>query len=360
MRSNIRMTCLGLLVLATTGCESTRWNFLKREPGNDIAAAKPGAAPNVINLVNYLNENAKRVNSVRFDDVSVDATMNAGTLNPQTFALAGRLLAEKPRNFRLKASVLGKDEADIGSNAQEFWFWIARNPEPRQYYCAYKDLDAGRVQMMPLPIQPEWVMETLGLGPYGPAEKYQLELDKDGKMLRLIEKSRSPSGQAVRKVIVMNRKEVVQAPVPQVTAYLLVDDATGQEVCSAHITAVKVFNGVVLPSKLELRMPAQKMKMALKMDRVTVNAALPSTAFVRPQMTGIAPFNLATGRNSRPCSVHAGESLRAYFLVAAPPANSLAGRGFGRALRVGPSFALHVRHLRRSRLSVFLDIWDRT
>ena len=296
MRSNIRLICLGLLILATTGCESTRWNFLKRDPANDVPA-KPGAAPTVVNLVAYLNENAKRVNSVRFDDLSVDVTVNAGTINSQTFGLGGTLFAEKPRNFRLKASVVSKDEADIGSNAQEFWFWIARNPEPRQYYCTYRDLDEGRVQMMPLPIQPEWVMETLGLANYGPADKYQLELDKDGKTLRLIEKARSPSGQPVRKVIVMNRKEAdARAGQPQVTAYLLLDDATGQEVCSAHITAVKVFNGVVLPSKLELRMPAQKMKMAMKMDRVTVNSALPSTAFVRPQMTGIEPFNLATGR----------------------------------------------------------------
>jgi hypothetical protein len=294
VRSNIRLLCLGLLILATTGCESTRWNFLKRDPANDVAA-KPGATPTVVNLVGYLNENSRRVQSVRFDDLSVDVTQNAGSFNSQTFSLPGTLFAEKPRNFRLKASVLGKDEADIGSNAQEFWFWIARNPEPRQYFCTYRDLDEGRVQMMPLPIQPEWVMETLGLANYGPPDKYQLELDKDGKTLRLIEKARSPSGQPVRKVIVMQRKEVV-APQPQVTAYLLLDDATGQEICSAHITSVKVVNGVVLPNKLELRMPAQKMKMAMKIDRVTVNSALPGTAFIRPQMSGIEPFNLATGR----------------------------------------------------------------
>lgn len=294
MRLFIRLLCL--LLLAATGCESTRWNFLKREPGNDVAAAKPGATPTVVNLVSYLNENAKRVNSVRFDDLSVDVTVTTAT-GPQTFGLGGRLFAEKPRNFRLKTSVIGKDEADIGSNAQEFWFWIARNPEPRQYYCAYKDLEEGRVQSMPLPIQPEWVMETLGLGQYGPAEKYQLDLDKDGKTLRLIEKARSPSGQPVRKVIVMHRQEV-RAPQPQVTAYLLVDDATSQEICSAHITSTTVdrATGVILPYKMELRMPAQKMKMAMKMDRLTINSALPNTAFVRPQMTGIEPFNLATGR----------------------------------------------------------------
>ena len=268
MRTNI---CLVLLILASTGCESTRWNFLKPGSGNDVAASRQARRPDGREPYRRTSTKTPAASqSVRFDDVSVDATMNVGTANAQSIGLSGVILAEKPRNFRMKAGLLGKDEADIGSNGQEFWFWIARNPEPRQYYCAYKDLEEGRVQQMPLPIQPEWVMESLGMGQYGPAEKYQLELDKDGKMLRLIEKARSPSGQPVRKVIVMHRKPMVE-PQPQVTAYLLLDDATGNEICSAHITAIKVDHGVNVPYKMELRMPAQKMKMALKLDRRTVN-----------------------------------------------------------------------------------------
>jgi hypothetical protein len=143
-------------------------------------------------------------------------------------------------------------------------------------------------------------MATLGVGTYGPADKYQLELDKDGRTLRLIERSKSPSGQPVRKVIVMNRQPV-RSPQPQVIAYLLLDDATGQEICSAHImstvtVAVDTKSSVIVPYKMELRMPTQKMKMALKMDGLSLNTAIPATAFARPQMNGIEPFNLATGQ----------------------------------------------------------------
>src|ERR1019366_540532 len=107
------MLCLGLLLVGATGCESTRWNWLKRDPAGDVAA-KPGASPTVVNLVAYLNENASHVKSVRFDDMSVDATMGN-----QSFGLRGRIYAEKPLNFRMKATAIGKDEADIGSNSQE-------------------------------------------------------------------------------------------------------------------------------------------------------------------------------------------------------------------------------------------------
>ena len=289
MRSKISMLGL-ILVVTTTGCESTRWNWLKKEPTNDVAA-KPGANASAASLIAYLNDNASRVKTLRFDDLSIDATM--GT---QNIGLHGRIYAEKPRSFRMKVTAFGKDEVDIGSNTSEFWFWAAKNPDPYQYFCTYRDLTEGRIRSMPLPIQPEWVMEAMGLGPYGPADKYQLESDPDPKLLRLVEKAKSPLGHPVRKVIVMNRKEM-RSPQPQVTAFLLLDDA-GRELCSAHIlsTTQDRVTGVILPYKMELRVPTQKMKLALKMDGLTLNGPVANTSFTRPQMTGVDPFNLATGR----------------------------------------------------------------
>lgn len=295
MRADLRLLCCGLLLLlaATTGCESTRWNWLK--PAEKEAPAKSGAPADVVGLVNYLNQNASLVKSVRIDDVSIDATMGN-----QPFGLRGRLFAEKPRNFRMKVTAFGKDEVDIGSNAQEFWFWAAKNPDPYQYFCTHQDLNEGRVRVqMPLPIQPEWVMEAMGIGVYGPAERYTLE-SENAQLLRLVEKTKSPQGHAVRKVIVMHRRPV-NAPTPQVTAYLLLDDATGQEICSAHITAttlvtINAKEGALLPSKMELRMPKQNMRMLLKMDGMTVNSPIVATAFARQQMTGVEAFNLATGK----------------------------------------------------------------
>jgi len=297
VRPDLRLLCLGLLLVVTTGCESTRWNWLK--PAEKDAPSKATAPANVVGLVKYLNDNANLVKSVRTAEVSIDASMGN-----QSFGLQGALFAEKPRNFRMKVTSFGKDEVDIGSNANEFWFWAAKNPDPYQYFCAYNDLNEGKVRVqMPLPIQPEWVMEAMGMGVYGPAEKYTLE-SENAQLLRLVEKTKSPQGQAVRKVIVMNRREV-KAPTPQVTAYLLLDDATGQEICSAHITATKLVTinrgeGAIVPYRIELRMPKQNMRLQLKLDSMTVNSPIVATAFVRQPMNGIEAFNLATGRTEAP------------------------------------------------------------
>lgn len=287
MQTLIRRLFLGLLIVLGAGCESTRWNWFK--PNNDNSA-KPGATPSVANLVTYLNNNAERIQSLRVEDLSIDATMGN-----QSIGLQGRIFAEKPRNFRMKVTAFGKDEVDIGSNQQEFWFWAAKNPDPYQYFCSYNDFQSGRVRRMPLPIQPEWVMEAMGLGPYGPADRYKLE--QDGQIVKLVEHITTPAGQKVRKVIVINRREV-RSPEPQVKGYLLLDDATGQEICAASITSTTVDRktGAIVPYRMELRMPTQKMRMSLKMDGLTTNAPTSGTPFVRQPMTNIEPFNLATER----------------------------------------------------------------
>ena len=119
-------------------------------------------SPTTAGLVRYLNENAGRVRTLKVEDMSIDVAMGN-----QPIGLHGKLYAEKDRNFRMKVNALGKEEVDIGSNRDEFWFWALRDPQPFQYFCRYDDFNQGRLQKMPLPVQPEWVMEAMGLGAYG-------------------------------------------------------------------------------------------------------------------------------------------------------------------------------------------------
>ena len=41
MQLHVRLLCLGLLALSATGCESTNWNWLKRDTGRDVATTVP-------------------------------------------------------------------------------------------------------------------------------------------------------------------------------------------------------------------------------------------------------------------------------------------------------------------------------
>jgi hypothetical protein len=281
---------LGTLVLAA-GC--TRWGILK---GPDTPKGDPSKAPSVAALVKYLDENSSRMQTVRSTDLDMTCSMGL-----QSFGVRGKMIAQKPRNFLMAADVFGSREVDLGSNDQEFWWWIKKNDPPYQYFCSYKDLTSGQVRHVPFPFQPDWIVDAMGMGSYGPPDRYKLEVE--GEKLKLVEKTRSPQGQPVRKVIVMNRWPV-RSPRPQVTDFLLLDDASGKEICSAHITETQLDNtkdgkGGILPRKIEFRwsMPNnQTLKLAMRLDGLTVNPEIPAATFARRPLQGVPSFDLATQR----------------------------------------------------------------
>jgi hypothetical protein len=285
-----------IAVTLLTGC-SERFGFMRKNGAVTTSQPVPRNAPTTEQLVAYLNDNASRINGLSC--TSVDLTCNQGG---QSVGLRGKLMAQKNRNFRMNASSLGKTVVDLGSNEREFWYWVSEVRPAYQFYCSYDDMAEGRVKHMPLPVQPDWVMETLGFGPYGPADRYELKVEAE--TLQLIERTKGPKGNAIRKVIVMNRRPV-QAPEPQVLAHMLIDDATGQEICSARITEVQVCRQThaVIPRKTELRCPSEKLSLAMKLDGLAVNPQLPESAFVRQPLRGVQSFNLAMGRTDAPVSI---------------------------------------------------------
>lgn len=279
MRPLISILCLTIL-LPLAGCENGGKRFIF---GPSPTPLTPSGVPTVESLVEYLNENASRIESLRC--VDVDGTF-------QNYGFRAKMMAMKPRNFVMTASALGSPIVDIGSNDKEFWFWSSKAPDPLQYFCTYKDFEDGKVAQFPFPFQPDWVMEAMGMGPYGPASKYSLE--HDAKTLKLVEKVRTPQGRTVRKVIVMNRNPV-EAPLPQVQAYLLLDDATGKEICSAHVLARQVAPSALIPRRLELRVPNDGTRLNLVFNAMEVNPKLDAGQFQRQQLVGVQSFDLARG-----------------------------------------------------------------
>lgn len=288
--ASFRLLFVGALIILFAGCNTFRWGWLKKEP----ESIKPGGPPpSVAAIIDYMNNNAARVQSLRVDDLRGSAGQGVQSL----FSFSGVMMADKPKNFRMGLKAFGNPVGDLGSNNQEFWFWTKGTP---LLYCSYKDFTEGRAQSMPIPIQPEWVMEVLGLGPYGPAEKYQLE--QDAKSIRLVERFKSPQGKSLKKVMVF-RWPPVQPPKAQVSDFLLIDEASGKELCSAHITETQVDQrpeiqggtGVILPQYIEIRCldPEQKtMKMSLRLNGMIVNPSLQPTAFVRQPLRGIEALDL--------------------------------------------------------------------
>jgi hypothetical protein len=263
-------------------------------PGNP--AIPPDRTPDVPALVNYLNQNAARVQTVRAK-VDIDAKQGR-----QAIGLGGMMACQKPRDFRLRANVLAQPAVDLGSNDQRFWYWISKASPPNVYFCSYKDLARGNVNV-PFPFQPDMVMAALNMAEYDPKAKYDLKVQ--AKTLELTQDAIGPNGQPVKRTTVFARL-LARPGEPQVLSHIL-KDSKGKLICQANIERVTTDRntGALIPTRVTIEWPAQSVSMKLMLRDVEVNTLDKKTASRLFQPTGLEgydSFDLAQGKVETPGS----------------------------------------------------------
>jgi hypothetical protein len=282
MRQITGVLGLGFLLLA--GC-TDNWRFMRQNQQADRGL--PVESLTADKIVQALNANATRIQSLESHNVSLACSQGL-----QSFNLDAFLVAQKPHNFRLVAQVLKKTEVDFGSNNQEFWWWIGRSDPPYLYHCSYQDFakSQGRI---PLPFQPDWIIEALGMATYDSPNPYQVVPGR-GNTVELVERTVSPQGQPVQKVTQLTRgpNQI------QVTGHVL-RDQQGHEICSATVTQVQRVGDALLPRRVEMRWPAEKVRMTMTLNDVQVNGVIPpervARLFNRPNLQGVSSVDLAQG-----------------------------------------------------------------
>jgi hypothetical protein len=259
-------------------------------PDPPAAVSKTGK-PTVPDLVAYLNNNARQVQSIKSTNLEIQAKQGNDSIG-----LQGSLFCQKPRDFRLRANVAGSPAVDIGSNNQEFWFWISQGKDDdgvaRVHYCSYADMAAGKARM-PFPFQPDMIVAALGMGDYDPQKEYTIR--EDAKTVSLVERAVSAQGQTVQKVTQFN-KLTVGPNKPQVIAYYLLDDK-GNEICRASVLDVQTVGTAVVPKHVKLVWRTQQIEMSMRLFDTEVNkidAPAAAKLFSRANLS-IPASNLAKG-----------------------------------------------------------------
>jgi hypothetical protein len=280
-------SALGLAaILLLTGCH--HWPPTWQNPGDQARGRPLPDNVEASTLIRSLNDNAGRLQSLQAADLTIDAREGS-----QPIGLTGVMSCQKPKNFRLVAYVLGSQAVDMGSNDQEFWYWISKADPPYLVHCSYQDLARGGVYL-PFPFQPDWVLETLGMAEYNPQGNYQVQVTP--RAVLLVEQTTSAQGQPVRKVTFFDRTTAASGR-PTVIAHQL-QDANSKEICSARVADVRVDSGTgaVYPRVVTLTWPAQKIEMRMQLDGVRVNAlpvGQPLQVFARPQLRNVREIDLA-------------------------------------------------------------------
>jgi hypothetical protein len=286
-------------LLASVGCNSF-FSFIHRDPQR--TAANPTDVPTTEALVNYLNDNARKIQGLSAVTVDIDCRADK-----QVVGLSGKLACQKPRDFRLKADVAGTQFVDIGSNNEEFWFWVKQGDMPYVFHCKHSEL--GRAQALPIPFQPELILAALGAAEFDPTKTYERKVNPE--TIELIERVKSPQGKDQLKVVVFNRAPVAKdKDKSQVAAYNLKDAETGNVICQAIVLRTyppsQATNGAVVPYQVELTWPEQKVRMKLTLGGLQVRTFTPQESallFNRQNLGNRPSYDLATGKPDAPTGV---------------------------------------------------------
>jgi len=290
MRMRIAFAALTSL-LALSGCTWFKEKFTSTGGNSNTYVSREKPKPE--ELIAYLNDNARQIDSIVVQQLDVDARRGVIPIG-----LSGWMAAQKPRNFRMGAKLPGSGgpAADIGSNDREFWFWMSKADPPYLFYCSHEET---RHAQLPFPFHPEWVMEALGMATIPSGGDFRVDTRNRGT-IELIENTRSLQGQPVQKITVFN-SQTAAGTQPQVIARRLVDER-GKEIAVARITEMQrdPRTGVTIPKKISFEYPAERISLLLTLDQATVNQPIESTTaqnwFTRPYLDGVQSYDLATTR----------------------------------------------------------------
>jgi len=295
MRMRHVTTAAGLgAVLLLAGCNQL-WH---KNPSAEVATQPLPRDLTAAKLVAYMNDNAAKVQTVRCNGLDLDCKQGF-----QSVHLTANMACQKPNGFRLVAKAVS-DEVDLGSNSQEFWFWVKRNDPPYLFHCSYDEFRRGNVSL-PFPFQPEWIIEAMGIAQYDPAKEYKLT--PKGNTIELVEAATSPQGRPIKKVTVFNRN-ATPAGTPQVIAHKLLDEKD-KEICTAQIYVMQVdpVSQAVIPRRVHLVWPSEKLEMRLTLDKTQINPPIDDQVanrlFGRPQLQGVQSYDLARRGVDSPTSL---------------------------------------------------------
>lgn len=198
LRTILRAAALIILVAACNGCRSIN-PF--RSPANNVPVVF-STAPDLNGLLQAINANTAEVRQL---SSNVQIRMNG--IPP----LSGTLIAEKPHRLRLKAGLIGISEmgVDAGSNDQEFWIWSKSSlggQSPAMYFAKHAEFNQLSPRLS-IPIQPQWIIEALGL----------VDLPRDGSI----------QGPSIRKDGRLELRQETATANGRLTKIMVVDPKTG-------------------------------------------------------------------------------------------------------------------------------------
>jgi hypothetical protein len=291
-----RHVLLAIAALGLAGCAA-----LNR---STLAPKSRPVADRAFDLDQFIAEHNRNADLVQSLEAKPTIAVRAKAMHVQA---DGRLGMLRPQSFKLELTHMGQKKADIGSNDDEFWFWVQSEEDRSIYWCNYKDLGSS---ILSVTYQPDWIMEALGLKPITPEEADAIRVEKTDNpnlsaLVFPLTKTRGESYQ--RMMIVSNYTRKVKA------YRICATDRSRTVLAEAVIPGYKdfdleksdsgAFQSCYLPESLTLEWKKDQLTLNVALKDVTVNRFDTSRAaaiFVEPTPPGYQRVNLADMARSGP------------------------------------------------------------
>ena len=271
---------LGLIISCGAGCRQ-----LMQQYSDPIPRALPPTA-SLNQVIEVVNDNSSRINSFYASRAKIGV--------PGFPQLNANIAFERPRNFRLRAETMFTGpEVDLGSNSELFWFWIRRNQPPAMFFCRH-DQFAGSSARQIVPVEPEWLVQALGVVSFDAGEQHQGPFPVRAGRVEI--RSTNPnvpasSADAVTRLTVIDDS---RGTVLEEHLY----DRSGQRIATAKLSkhVRDPASGVILPRHVEIEWPSAKFEMSIEMSDVQINHLEGNSQelFAKPIYQGFNEINLAS------------------------------------------------------------------
>jgi hypothetical protein len=309
-RQAVRLLSIGVF-LCLAGCHAGTSGGLSPRPEPTLPKLS------AIQAIEKHNENAKRVVAL-----VAQPTIVVSTPGQSPGKVDGKLSLERPKNFKLVMKSLRGQEADIGSNNDEFWFWVNNKADRSVYVCSYEDVDRTRLSAG---FQPDWIVEAMGLRTISHDEADKM-IVKDGDRLstmKLVSTRTGTNGSVLTKETIIDNAGLIREHYlyqGQGKSRTLVASAVIEKF---HPPIAASDGSVTLPAKFRLTWVQEQLTLDINLREPQLVAgfsvAQRQERFVEPEDPNLRRTNLA---ESAPAPSRAPRSRAA----AEPPARTRTSR----------------------------------
>jgi hypothetical protein len=263
--------------------------LVQRYPSAGLPRALP-PSPTLEQVIQVVNRNSSQIQSFH--------TTHATFSGPGFPTLRANVAFQRPRRLRLRADLMSWPELDLGSNDELFWFWIKRGQPAAVFFCRHDLFPTSRARQM-IPIEPDWLIEAVGITEFDPALPHQGPFALPGGRLE------------VRTI-----RESLQGPTTKIT---VLDAAQGWVLeqrlldCQGRLLAASItgnhradpLTGLVVPGLVQINCPPAQFTMRIDLGNVQINrlAGNPDELWALPMYPGYPQIDLGDPRFEYPPAV---------------------------------------------------------